>query len=124
MSETSSPPSTSFIFRAPNELLQSIFSFIPDAPYFDPYDSYDYGYDSDSDRGGNRQVAQELILRSVCRRFRAVVNESDFWLAKDFNFGSLLKRRLSNRQEGKFLNTLFQDRHLVQLPPAENSLDL
>ena len=108
MSKTSSPPSTCFISRAPNELLQLIFSFIPDAQYFDPYDPY---Y---SDSEGNHKVAQELILRSVCRRFRAIVNESDFWLAQNFEFASLLKRRLNNWEEGEFLRTLFKDRHLVK----------
>jgi hypothetical protein len=56
-------------------------------------------------------VAQELILRSVCR---AIVNESDFWLAENFELASLLKRRLSNWEEGKFLRTLFMDSHLVK----------
>lgn len=108
MSKTSSPPSTSFILRAPNEILQSIFSFIPDAQYFDSYDPYYF------EREEKHTVAQELILRSVCRRFRAIVNESDFWLALNFRFASLLKRRLSAREEGGFLTTLFKDRHLVK----------
>src|SRR5271169_1145101 len=108
MSQTSSPPSTSFIFRAPNEILQLIFSFIPDAQYFDFYDPYYF------ERKEKHTVAQELILRSVCRRFRAIVNESDFWLALNFRFSSLLKRMLSAREEGVFLMTLFKDRHLVK----------
>src|SRR5208282_4126382 len=108
MSETSSPPSISFISRMPNEILQSIFSFIPDAQYFDSHDPY---Y---SDEEENHEVAQELILRSVCRRFRIIVNESDFWLPQNFEFASLLKRRLSNWEEGEFLRTLFKDHHLVK----------
>ena len=108
MSETSSPPSTSFISRMPNELLQLIFSFIPDVQHFDSYDPF---Y---SPVAGYHKVSQELILRSVCRRFRAIVNESGFWLAQNFKFASLLKRNLSHRAEEEFLRTLFRDRHLVQ----------
>jgi hypothetical protein len=103
MSETSPPPSASFTSRMPNELLQLVFSFIPDAQLFD---SYDPCY--------SNNVSQELILRSVCRCFRAIVNESGFWLAQNFNFPSLLKKRLNHQAEGEFLRTLFRDRHLVQ----------
>ena len=106
MSETSSPPSTSFISRVPNEILQSIFSFIPDTQHFNSLDP-DYSE-------GNHEVSQEFILRLVCRRFRTIVNESDFWLAQNFDFASLLKRRLSNWEEREFLRTLFKDRHLVK----------
>jgi hypothetical protein len=108
MSKTSSPPSTCFISRVSNEVLQLIFSFIPNAQGFDSYNSYH------SHSEGNHNVAQELILRSVCRHFRAIVNESHFWLARNFKFASLLKRRLNNREEGEFTRTLLKDRHLVK----------
>jgi hypothetical protein len=62
-----------------------------------------------------------LVLRKVCRRFRAVANELEFWYDDDFEIHTLLSPNIAFRnsrpaeiqRQTKFLTSLFTDVHLV-----------
>lgn len=108
-----SSPAALVILSLPNEILHDIFSFLADPSdedFFVRYDADDKEY----------EVSQILLLRSVCRRFRAVAAELDFWHDIDFAFGELVPSLdfdtpLSWRdlQEERFLKALFADDSLA-----------
>ena len=60
-----------------------------------------------------------LVLRSVCRHFRAVTAELDFWYDADFLFADLVTSSyesssfMRHYQEKRFLKVLFTDASLV-----------
>ena len=106
------PPPTSLILRMPNEILSHIFSFLPDLSHNQPFVSYYLN-------GKEYKVAQMLVLRSVCRLFRAVTAELDFWYDADFQFADLVTSSyeigsfVRSYNEERFLKVLFTDAGLV-----------
>lgn len=122
----SSPPSGPLILSIPNETLHHIFSFLHDSPD-DPFVSIQYSHDESFVRyqvnGKDYEIAQVLVLRSVCRHFRAITAELDFWYDADFRFRDLIppsyedtiESRLGPRYpERQFLMALFSDANLVK----------
>src|SRR5438045_552469 len=108
-------PTAALILSLPNEILIHIFSFLPDPSVVDSFICY---HADDKEY----EVSQMLLLRSVCRHFRTLVPELDFWYDIDFAFGELIpglsiSTRLSLRdfQEERFLKVLFADASLVNL---------
>ena len=105
------PPPTPFILRIPNEILYHILSFLPNLSRNESFVRY-------YTNGKDYEVSQTLVLRSVCRHFRAVTAELDFWYDADFLFSSLINcfytgLEIRNDLEGRFLRILFTDAGLV-----------
>src|SRR5271170_6249030 len=104
---TETPSSSPFILITPNEILHHVFSFLPDPSDHDSF----VRYHAD---GKDHKVSQMLLLRSVCRLFRAIAAELDFWYDAEFLFGDLASpnehrwdnRFLYNQQEERFLKVL------------------
>jgi F-box-like len=101
------------ILDLPNETLHHIFSFLPDPSHVNSFVCY-------QENDEEYEVSQILVLRSVCRRFRTLAAELDFWYDIDFAFGELIpgldiSTHLSwrNLQEERFLKVLFADAGLV-----------
>ena len=121
-----SPPSGPLILSIPNEILHHIFSFLHVSPPDDPFVSDPYSYDESfvlyQVNGKRYEVAQELVLRSVSRHFRAITAELDFWYDADFRFIDLIPSSYEDRHsrfgarypERKFLKALFGDANLVK----------
>ena len=65
-------PRTLFILSLPNEILHHIFSCLADLSDDQPFVHY-------HEDGKDYEVSQMLVPRSVCRRFRAIVADLDFW---------------------------------------------
>jgi F-box-like len=70
------------------------------------------------DRHGRHPI---LVLRNVCRRFRAVANGLEFWYDDDFEIHTLISLNMFSRssspaevqRQTKFLTSLLTDVHLV-----------
>jgi F-box domain len=112
-SAPSSPPSKPFILNVPNEVLHDIFSRLYDL-------SYDQSFVNYRSNGKEYEVSQMLVLRSVCRRFRAITSKLDFWHDADFRFTELIPPRkiygdhLLPEDLSLFLEALFSDADLVE----------
>jgi hypothetical protein len=70
-------------------------------------------------RYGTSQLWQLLLLRSVCRRFRAVANELSIWFSGDFellrsNYANGANQVQRDLREGRIMKALVADSHLVQ----------
>src|SRR5271154_266973 len=106
---SNNPTPTSLILSIPNEILHHILSFLPDLSHGRPFIQFQLN-------GEDYEASQMLVLRSVCRLFRAITAELDFWYDADFSFadlifsfqgpGTLLMRHY---EEGRFLKVLFTD---------------
>jgi F-box domain len=110
-SSLSRPPSTPYILSIPNEILHHILSSLPDLSRDEPF----VQYNSD---GKDYEVAQILVLRSVCRKFRAVTADLGFWYDAEFLFADLATREqvgsfMRPYDEQQFLKVLFSDADLV-----------
>src|SRR5208282_1972699 len=106
------PPPTPFILRIPNEILHHILSFLHHLSCDDPLVEYHVN-------GKDYEVSQMLVLRSVCRHFRAITAELDFWYDPDFLFADLVTSPYEislftrHYREKRFLKILFTDASLV-----------
>ena len=122
----SSPPSGPFILSIPNEIVHHIFSFLHESPPDDPFVSDQYSHDEAFVRyqvnGKDYEVAQVLVPRLVCRHFRAITADLDFWYDADFRFIDLIPPSYEDREsmfgprypERQFLKALFSDANLVK----------
>lgn len=115
MSSISSPPSRPspipFILSIPNEILHHILSFLTDLPHHEQFVQYNSG-------GKDYNVAQTLVLRSVCHKFRAVTEGLDFWYDEELLFADLATSEwigspMRSHHEEQFLKVLFSDSSLV-----------
>ena len=107
----SRPLQTPFILSIPNEILHHILSFLPDLSRDEPF----VHYKSD---GKDYRVAQMLVPRSVCRKFRDITPKLDFWYDPDFLFADLATPEsvgsfMRPYYEQQFLKALFSDADLV-----------
>jgi hypothetical protein len=120
-----SPPSGPVILSIPNEIVHRIFSFLPESPPYDPFNqnSRDESFVRYQVNGEDYEVAQVLVLRSVCRRFRAIIADLDFWYDADFRFIDLIPPSYEDREsrfgharypERQFLKALFSDANLAK----------
>jgi len=116
----SRPQSPPWILTVPNEVLHRILSFIPCLPLDGrPPDYSQINHDS---------FSQLRVLRSVCRHFRAITLEVDFWYESDFQFTRFLPSSSLNKdinpnhpdgislrhaQEARCLTVLFKDDALL-----------
>jgi hypothetical protein len=95
----------------PNELLREIFE------YTDPFLSdYETG-PGEPPTFIRRAVALIFVLRSVCRRFRAVANELSYWTDETTIFADIIPScwtSCEDQNEAIFLKTLLADRHLAR----------
>jgi hypothetical protein len=83
MNSGSFPPRPApFILSIPNEILRRILAFLADLCHDEPFVKY-------CSNGKQYRVAQMLVLRPVCRKFRAATVELDFWYDPDFLFANL-----------------------------------
>jgi hypothetical protein len=101
---SSSPP---FILSIPNEVIHHILSFLPDLTRDQPFVHY-------NSNGKDYAVAQMLVLRSVCRKFRAITAELDFWYDSEFLFADLATpvpfgEFMRPYYDQQFLKALFSD---------------
>lgn len=89
--------------KLPNDILRKIFT------YFDP--SRDIPHYS-------RRLPMVFSIRAVCRWFRIIANEMQFWCNEDFNLVDLMPRfmalELSGKYQCRFLRPLLQDKDLIQ----------
>ena len=102
------PPSEPWILRIPNEILHHIFSLLR-LSAVQPFVKYELN-------GKEYEVSQMLVLRSVCRHFRAIVTESNFWCLDSFRFRDLVPPRYVTKdcsREREFLKVLFSDENLA-----------
>jgi F-box-like len=111
------PPPTPWLLTLPNEILLHIFSLLP----------YWFFIDYVSDGKQYRQVSPILVLRSVCRHFRALTPQMDFWYKPDFSFSQLIPsfytRRWGPRAlEQPLLRVLFNDANVVNALGPNGSL--
>jgi F-box domain len=98
------------ICELPNEVLHTIFSFIP------------FGDDVKYIENRKKILAKQvMVLRNVSRRFRSVTNESDWWgnlASDDVEWIDLIPERGHKRkphsriERRKFFDTLFADEYL------------
>jgi hypothetical protein len=102
----SPPPSSPFILRVPNEIIYRIFSCLYDLSLREQFVEY-------SLNGKDYKVSQILVLRSVCRHFRAITAELNFWFDAHFRFTFLMPHKFGHRQTGEFLRALLGDMNLV-----------
>ena len=95
------------ILTIPNEVLLHILNLV------EPIDEEKFVYYRLNDRG--YQVSQWLLLRSVCRHFRALSVALDFWYKEYFAFPRLLPPQYSSKAELRlrFIAILFSDENLV-----------
>jgi hypothetical protein len=106
------PPSEAWILRLPNEILNHILSFLTGV---EPSLLVTYPVN-----GGYIWTSQELVLRSVCRLFRTVTTELDFWCHASFSFMYLIYPSVAHRNPPterdleRFYRVLFSDAHLVE----------
>jgi hypothetical protein len=97
----------SWFMQLPNELLREIFSYLIVSPGFSHTIKDSYRRDF-------------FTLRSVCRTFRALVNELDFWWDEEFELVALLPydHKLYSAEielrHGNFLTELLEDRQLIE----------
>jgi len=107
--EEPDPPT---ILRLPNEILFRILNSVcdnlnPNAYRVDPLlpnqKHQDYSHrvrpfvEIESPTGKKYEVCQNLVLRSVCRRFRYISPELDFWYQPGFRFTELVAYREPSR---------------------------
>ena len=111
-SDTTLPP----ILTLPNEILHHILSFVVDLD--DPFVSWRFGRHV-------YEMSQILVLRHICRHFRAITLDLNFWYESDFEITSLLPGWSSlydawttasdrHSEEAQFLDDLFRDKTLVE----------
>jgi hypothetical protein len=109
------PPSEPFILSLPNEVLHQTFSHLYEDSLDEPLVRY-YA------NGEEHEVGQMLVLRSICRRFRTLTAELDFWIDPDFEFMTLIRRSYYDgvasmydnyHPDRQFLSALFSDADLV-----------
>lgn len=77
-SMNSEPPPEPFILRLPNEVLHQIFAHLYALSLHDPARSI-------LSNGQEQELGQMLVLPSICRRFRAITPELDFWIHPRFS---------------------------------------
>jgi hypothetical protein len=105
-------PPAPFIIRIPNEILHHILSFLPDLSRGEPFVQY-------HSNGKDHEVSQMVVLRSVCRHFRAITAELYFWYDVDFRFSDLTLHSydtflfIRHDKEKRFLKVLLTDANLV-----------
>lgn len=92
-----------FITDLSNEILALIFSFLPI---------------SHCQKTGDTNCIHLLVLRSVSRRFRHIVNNADFWLSDNVDVYTLYKHQCESKgfrfvNEHKFFQNLFTDTEFV-----------
>src|SRR5271170_5591237 len=109
---SSNPTPTPLILSIPNEILHHILSFLPDLSHSQPFIQFQLN-------GEDYEASQMLVLRSVCRLFRAITAELDFWYDADFSFADLVSSSehdlfVRHDQEERFLRVLFTDASLVE----------
>jgi hypothetical protein len=80
-----SVPSEPFILSPPNEVLHQIFAHLYALSLHDPLVRF-------YSNGQEQELGQMLVLRSICRRFRAVTAELDIWIDPRFEFMTLIRR--------------------------------
>src|ERR1700685_636952 len=97
----SNPAPTPLILSIPNEILHRILTFIPDLSSGEPFIQFQLN-------GEDYEAPQILVLRSVCRLFRAITAELDFWYDADFSFAGLVSSDIPDQEE-QFLRVLFTD---------------
>jgi len=109
VAESSPPP----ILALPNEILQYILNFLSNGPYgYSPSVQY-------ISKCKKHTVSQMLVLRSVCRHFRYITADLDFWYKPDFLFAYLVsntsKKAFGGRKIGtRFLeDVIFPDTNLI-----------
>jgi len=104
------------ILGIPNEVLYHILNFLS---YLNLDESIVEYQVNDKDY----KVSQMIVLRSVCRRFRSMIPELDFWLDTYFDFFRLIPGWYElpadssfscHAQERQFLEVLFSDDELVE----------
>jgi hypothetical protein len=94
----------------PNELLREIFQ------HTHPIHSTLETGPGPSHEAWRRTLALIFVLRSVCRRFRAVANELSYWTDERSMFEDIIPkcwRYADDQNETIFLETLLADRHLA-----------
>ena len=94
------------ILTIPNEVLLHILNLV------EPIGKEKFVYYRLNDR--RYHVSQWLLLRSVCRHFRALSVALDFWYREDFEFSQLLHRQYSWEAELQFIVILFSDENLAE----------
>ena len=105
-------PSGPLILSVPNEILRHVFSRLFDLSRDKPFVKYYLN-------GRKYEVAQMLVLCSVCRYLRAITAKLDFWCNADFQFTDLIPpsyevRSFASRYpEVRLLKALFNETHLV-----------
>src|ERR1700685_2977202 len=104
---SSNPAPTPLILSIPNEILHHILSFLPRLSHGEPFIQFQLN-------GEDHEAPQMLVLRSVCRLFRAITTELDFWYDAAFSFARLVSSSGIPDQEGRFLRVLFTDANLVE----------
>lgn len=103
------PPSAPWILRIPNEILHHIFCSLYALSFLQPFVQY-------QSNGQEYEVSQMLVLRSVCRHFRAIATGANFWCQDSFQFRNLVPPRYRTRdcsREREFLGALFSDENLA-----------
>jgi len=103
--------SSPLILRVPNEIHHHIFSCLYDLSRDEPFLHYRLN-------GKDYEVSQMLVLRCVCRHFRTLTAELDFWYDPDFEFTDLIRPFEHGEfgplyRETEFLRVLFSDPNLV-----------
>jgi hypothetical protein len=91
--EESDPP----ILRLPNEILFRILNRVSDNLNPDSYDRVRPFVEIESPTRKKYEVCQNLVLRSVCRRFRYISAELDFWYQPGFRFTDLVAYPVATR---------------------------
>ena len=101
------------ILSLPNEILLQILSIVLDHPNH-PSDQDEFPTDIFRQHP-KPAPTPTLVIRAVCRTFRAISNELPFWIDPAFDFTNLLSRHnVSTSHQQTFLKSLFSDTHLVQ----------
>jgi hypothetical protein len=94
---TDRPP----VFKLLNEILYIIFSSFHSLDDYSDFVAYT-GTDSIQ-----YYAPVQTVLRSVCRRFRFIVNELAFWFEEAFDFRNLCVQFIDGPQlEGRFMRVL------------------
>ena len=97
------------ILNLPAEVLSAIFSSLPN-PLTTPKRWPKFNSLSPSKR---LIIQPVLVVRQVCRRFRAVANDLLFWLDDNFELCSFVSNFQGPVRESSFLKAILNDQHLI-----------
>jgi hypothetical protein len=96
----------------PNEVWRTVFSHLPN-----PVDKNEQWEPLNLDTERDRLVLEPiLVLRQVCRVFRAIINDLPFWLAAEFDLVSLISNCEGDHGplEFRFVKALLTDGDLLE----------